>query len=108
MGTPGPDVLVAVCGGAGCAEHAEELLEALRPVVRRAGSAVLVRSGCLRSACAQDGADTQVVVQCRVSPDRVEGGRPGRATRQHQLRSRDPRLCAAAVGSWLAPPPAAP
>lgn len=92
---PEPEALVAVCGGGGCAVHAEQLLDALRPVVRAAGSAVLVRSTCLRPGCEQDGDDTQVLVQCR-------DGRARRA-QQHALRSRDPRLCAAAVGAWLDP-----
>lgn len=91
-----PTVAVAVCGAACCARAAEEVLEALRPVVRGEPGAVLVRSGCLQPGCTRDDLGSRVRVQPWPS-----AGHPVCADEVRELLTDDARTCARTVAAWL-------
>lgn len=87
--------MIGVCGSGRCAPATDAVVDALRPVVRDAGDAVLVRT----TGRPQDGAcehadGTYVLVQ-RCTDTLVP---VGRATR---LVGADPRSCARTVRAWL-------
>ncbi len=94
--TGDPTVAVAVCGAACCAGASDEVLAALRPVVRAEPGAVLVRSGCLQPGCTRHDLGSRVRVQPWPGP-----GCPVHADDVRELLTDDPRSCARTVSRWL-------
>lgn len=95
-----PVTLVAVCGGTGCSSRTESVLAELRPVVRGAPGAVLVRTPCLGGPCdpapLPDRATRVRVQRCAGGP---AGLRPtGPPT---DLAVADAGRCARTVAAWL-------
>lgn len=87
--------MVGVCGSGRCAPATDAVVDALRPVVRDVGDAVLVRTGgCPQAGACAHAEGTYVLVQ-RCTDTLVP---VGRATR---LVSADPCSCARTVRAWL-------
>jgi hypothetical protein len=87
--------LVAVCGAAGCATHADGVVAALRPVVRGAPDGVLLRtSACPSVAACARGCGARVVVQRCTPALRPLGPSTG-------LHVTDAAAGARTVAAWL-------